>query len=60
MVVLEGRVPERLLRLRSDRVRLQLDGCTPLWPCDLNAASGDKRLLGLGVHRVSLVAVGNG
>ncbi|KYG98575.1 hypothetical protein SE91_08735 [Bradyrhizobium sp. DOA1] len=40
------------------RVRLQLDGYTPLRRRELNAAGGDKRLFALGARRVSLTAVG--
>lgn len=58
VVVLQARVPEAVLRQRADRVRVQLDGCTLLRPCDLNPGSSDKRMLGLGVRRVSLAPVG--
>ncbi|MCK1362198.1 phytanoyl-CoA dioxygenase family protein [Bradyrhizobium sp. 199] len=59
-VVLEARLPARVLRLRSDRLRLHLEGCKPLRPCDVDPASPDKRSLGLGIRRVSVSAVGAG
>jgi hypothetical protein len=55
-VVLEALVPERVLQARGDRVRVQLEGSELLRPCDLNPASVDKRMLGLGVRLISLAA----
>lgn len=57
VVVLEARISESVLRRRPDRVRVQLEGCQALRPCDLNPGSGDKRQLGLGVRCVSLLSV---
>jgi polysaccharide pyruvyl transferase WcaK-like protein len=55
-VVLEARVPERVLQVRPDRIRVQFEGSELLRPCDLNPASSDKRMLGLGVRLISLAA----
>lgn len=55
-VVLVARVPERVLRIRNDRVRISLEGSELLRPCDLNSASPDKRTLGLGIRHISLAA----
>jgi hypothetical protein len=56
MVVLAARVPERVLKARSDRVRISLEGSELLRPCDLDPTSTDKRTLGLGVRHISLAA----
>ena len=58
-VILEARVPGNVLRVRSDRVRVTLQGPQGLRPCDLNPASADKRLLGLGVRLISLTPAGD-
>ncbi|HEY3032643.1 MAG TPA: hypothetical protein VGJ68_21065 [Bradyrhizobium sp.] len=55
-VVLEARVPERVLQARADRIRVQFEGSELLRPCDLDPASADKRMLGLGVRLISLAA----
>jgi hypothetical protein len=55
-VALEARVPERVLQVRADRTRVQFEGSELLRPCDLNPASADKRMLGLGVRLISLAA----
>ena len=58
-VVLEALVPDSVLRVRGDRVRVLLQGPKGLRPCDLNPASTDKRLLGLGVRLISLTPAGD-
>jgi hypothetical protein len=57
-LLLEARIPEAVLRTRSDRVRIALQSPSLLRPCDLNPESTDKRKLGLGIRRISLLPVG--
>lgn len=57
-LLLETRVPEAVLRNRSDRVRVALHSPSLLRPCDLNPASTDKRKLGLGIRRITITPAG--
>ncbi|WP_369642483.1 phytanoyl-CoA dioxygenase family protein [Acidovorax sp. A79] len=55
VLILEAQVPEAALRIRSDRVRVVLQGSSLVRPCDLDPASTDKRSLGLGIRRITFV-----
>jgi Phytanoyl-CoA dioxygenase (PhyH) len=53
----EARVPEQAFRARPGRAKVAFHIPSPTRPCDVNSTSGDTRVLGIGVHRISLTSV---